>query len=779
MKATTSDKNSAIWATATRWLIGLLIGLLAAACSTTSKLAEGDVLYTGVKKISYHESETKIDGGVKEDIFTAVNVKPNNPLYSPYYRTPFPFGLMIYNHIDEDATGLKGWIYRHFASKPVLIRRVNPQARVEMINTILRNNGYFTSSASYTLNQGKNPKKAKITYDINVTPPYTLGNIQYLNSNTPIANMIDSLARANHYLRTGSRYCLDSLSAVRIDITNFLRNRGYYYYRPEYIQYLADSVQEEGVIHLRLVESGDIPNNARIKYLTNNVTATVISDNATGVADTVQTDRCLLIRYNPVHIQDGTIPSCIRTRKGRVFRVNSIDRTQAALSRLGIFSTIDIQVTPLDSITPQGDGLLDLAINCQLDKPWEVKFELQGTSKSNSFMGPGAEIGLTHKNAFGAGEKFSLNLHGDYEWQTGGTGEYHDADFNSYEFGLDARLSYPRLLAPKFLYPSRRYTNWTRLSLGANLVNRPDFFKMAQISTAFTWQWHANRHSSHELTPFSLTYNKLLSTTETFDSAMYDNPALQQSFDDVFIPKIEYTYIYDADITSRDHITFTGNVSEAGNLFSCLWSLCGSHDEKHLFGTYFSQYVKGQAQLVWTRKMNFIVGSTLVSRIAVGAIHAYGNSYEAPFREQFYVGGANSVRAFAVRTLGPGSYHPVFKDRYTYYDQSGTFKLEANVEYRFPILGYFKGAVFLDAGNIWLLEEEDYREGGQLKLKNLPRELALGTGLGLRFDMSMLVVRADLGIGLHAPYDTGVSGYFNMPSFKDAIAFHLAIGYPF
>ena len=761
--------------------IGLLLAtvaalLLASSCSTTKKLGENDVLYTGVKHLKYHEDSVKADAGMKDDIFTAINVRPNNPLYSPYYRTPFPFGLMIYNNIDENATGFKGWLYKHFAAKPVLIKRVNPQTRVDMINTILRNNGYFTSSASYQLHPSSNPKKAKISYDVNINPPYTIGNVEYMGSNEPVLQMVDSLARVNHYLQTGSRYCLDSLAAVRIDITNYVRNQGYYFFRPEYIQYLADSVQDKGVIHMRLIPSGDIPNNAKMRYLVNDITASVVNDDAVGEADTVETRNCTLIRYEPVYIKDRVIPSCIRARKGRVFRVNSIDRTQAALSRLGIFSTVDIQVNPLDSITPDGDGLLDLAIYCQLDKPWEVTFEMHGSSKSNSFIGPGIEAGASHKNAFGAAEKFSVDIYGDYEWQTSG-GDYKGSDLDSYEFGIEAKLDFPRLIAPKFLYPSRRYTNWTRLSMSADLMNRPGFFKMAQFNMAATWEWHGSRYSSHVLTPFKLTYNKLISSTDEFKAAMEGNKALEQSFMDVFIPKIEYTYTYDRDLTPRDHITLTAGIAEAGNILSGIWSIFKAKGTKELFGTPFSQFVKAQAQVVWTRR--FGIESALATRVFMGAVHAYGNWDEVPYREQFYVGGSNSIRAFAVRTIGPGSYHPAYRDRYTYYDQTGTFRFEANTEYRFPILGYFKGAIFLDAGNIWLLKEDDHRTGGQLKMKNFFDELALGTGVGLRFDMSMLVVRADLGIGIHAPYDTGKSGYYNIPKFKDGLAFHLAIGYPF
>ena len=755
----------------------LLLALLASSCSTTKKLGENDVLYTGVKYLKYHEDNVKVDEGVKTDIFTAINVRPNNPLYSPYYRTPFPIGLMIYNNIDEDATGFKGWLYKHFAAKPVLIKRVNPQARVDMINTILHNNGYFTSSATYQLHPSSNPKKAKISYDVNINPPYTIGNVQYIGGGEPLLELLDSLARENRYLKTGSRYCLDSLNAVRIDITNAVRNRGYYFFRPEYIQYLADSIQDKGIIHLKMIEAANIPNNANRRYLTHDITATVVNDDGTGEADTIITRNCTLIKYEPVHIKDNVIPECIRTRKGRYFRVNSIDRTQVALSRLGIFSTVDIQVEPLDSITPQGDGLLDLNIYCQLDKPWEVTFEMHGSPKDNSFIGPGVKMGATHKNAFGAGEKFSVDIYGDYEWQTGG-GSYKGSDLDSYEFGIEGKLDFPRLLAPKFLYPSRRYANWTRFSLSADMMNRPDWFKMVQLSAAATWEWHTNRYSSHVLTPFRLTFNKVISSSAQFDTTMKYNPALFESFKRVFIPKIEYTYTYDRSVTYNDHITLTAGVAEAGNIMAGVWSIFKSEGTKELFGTPFSQFVKVHGQVVWRRLLGDV--STLATRVFLGAVHAYGNSNELPYREQFYAGGSNSVRAFSAHTIGPGSYYPGDSVRNAYYNHTGTFKFEANAEYRFPILGYFKGAVFLDAGNVWLLKDDDKRPGGKLSFKKFFDQLALGTGFGLRFDMSMLVVRADVGLAIHAPYDTGKSGYFNIPAkFKDIVAFHLAIGYPF
>lgn len=762
------------------WLVAAVVALLATSCSTTSRLAEGEILYTGVKKLTYHQDSVKLEPAVKDQIFSVINVKPNNPLYSPYLRTPFPVGLWVYNHWDADSKGLKGWLYKHLVARPVTISRVNPDTRTDMINTLLRNNGYFTSSASYTLNQGKNPKKAKISYDVYVNEPYRIGEVTYLEVRNELDRLIDSLARADNYLKTGSRYCLDSLNAVRVDIVNHLRNRGYYYYRPEYLQYLADSVQQQGVIDLKLIESPDIPNMAERHYITGDITALVQPNRGGGVPDTVVMNNCTLIKMMPVRVRDHVINRNIVARKGRPFRVGSMDITQLALSRLGIFSNIDMQVIPQDTILPNGDGVLDLDIFCTLDKPWEVKLEVQGTSKSNSFLGPGLEMALTHANAFGGGERFAAKLKGSYEWQTGKGSSYKNSDFNSYEFGLDLSLALPRLLAPRFVDRSRRYVNWTRFALNASIMNRPKFFKMLQLGGSFTWEWHANRHSLNEFTPFKLTYHKLLSRSEAFDSVMRQNPAISMSFMDVFIPQMQYTYTYENDF-GRNHLVWRASATEAGHIFSGIWDLAGRHHRKTMLGTAFSQFLKAETQVVWTRHLTD--KASVVGRVYLGAAYSTRDSLEVPYREQFYIGGANSVRAFTVRTIGPGSFHPAERSIYDYFDQTGTFKFETNWEYRFPIFGYFNGAVFLDAGNIWLLTLDDYdrewRPGGKLKLKNFFKELAVGTGLGIRFDMQMLVVRADLGIGLHLPYETSNKGWYNIPRFKDGLAFHLAIGYPF
>jgi len=756
--------------------VALTLGIVA--CSTTSRLAEDEVLYTGVKKLNIEPAadSIRLEESVADGIASAINVAPNNSLVSPYIRHPFPVGLWVYNHWSDSAGGLKGWLYKKLVEQPVLISTVRPTNRVEMINTVLHDNGYFDSNASYQLiYSGKNKKKAKIQYDVKVNEPYVLSSVGYLNGNTEITNKIDSLARRNSYLRPGSRYSLDSLNAVRVDITNRLRNRGYYYFRPEYIEYLADSTLRKGKIVLRMTMASGIPSAALRKYSVGNITTRISRYQGGGVADTTEMNRKgILVKMNPVRLRKSALESKISFRKGKVLSVRDMDRTQSNLSGMGIFNAINIEVAPIDSLRP-GQSQLDVDINCTMDRPIEAKIEAQLTSKSNSFIGPGLSLGVAHKNIFGGAEVLNTDLRASYEWATGGKA-IEGYDYNSYEFGLSSTLTIPKLLAPKFIDRSRRYQNYTKFSLSADLLNRPSFFKMVQFSAGATWQWHAGRHSLNELTPLRLTYTKLLKTTEAFDNTMNSNPAVYESFRNQFVPMMQYNYTYDRPF-GADNLTFNLQFTEAGNVFQGIWSLAGVKGEKKMFGTPFSQFVKLQTSAVYSHT---IVGEhKIVSRFLIGAAHAYGNSSQVPYSEQFYIGGANSIRAFAVRSVGPGGYLPATDNANGYYDQTGTFKLEMNLEYRFPLFSYLKGAMFVDAGNIWLLKNDENRPGGQFRFSSFADQLAVGTGVGLRFDMDMLVIRGDLGYAIHAPYDTGKRGYFNMPSFKKSLAFHLAIGYPF
>ncbi len=396
------------------------------------------------------------------DLKKTINVTPNNPLpfklIVPYWRSPLPIGLWVYNNWNDSAKGLKGWLYRKLVEQPVLISDVRPEVRVKMLEDILDNNGYFGSKASYELlYDKKNDKKARISYNLDVSRPYPIDSIIYLqNDSSSLCNFIDSLARKSKYLVKGERFCVDSLVAERIRITNRLRNRGYYYFRPDYIEFLADSTITPKKIALKLTLADNVPREATLQYRVGNVYTVVErqSNRKPGIPDTLRTERGQLVIMRPARLRAGLVPSRITFRKGRLFSVRNVDRsTQTRLSRLGIFSSIQVQPVPAD--TSLTDPKLDVYITCKFDRPLEASIEVNAASKSNSYLGPGLILGLTNYNIFGGAEKLSVQFNANYEWQTGGE---RSSVFNSYEFGLTGSLAFPRLLAPRFIPQSHRET---------------------------------------------------------------------------------------------------------------------------------------------------------------------------------------------------------------------------------------------------------------------------------------------------------------------------------
>lgn len=755
--------------------IGIIAAALVSSCSTTRRIPADEILYTGIKsfKVSAPDS-VRIPSGMITTIKSQVNVAPNNYWKLVGWRYPFPLGLWVYNNWPNPPKGFRHWLYEKLVEEPVLVSDVRPEVRTHMIEQILDNNGYFRGTATYSLVQGKNPKKAKILYDITPGPAYPISGVQLLPDSTVLGALIDSLALSDSYLKSERpRYSTDSLSIARTRITNALRNRGYYFFRPEFIEYLADSIAKPGEIELKMMLASNVPKIALQPYTTGKVTVHVARNQGGGEPDTVEMARATLIQMMPSKLRRKIIDECVSFRPGRRFAVRSMDRTQSNFARLGIFNNIDINAVP--DTSDMAARRLNVDIYATFDEPLETSLEVNASSKSNSYIGPGMTFGVTNKNMFGGGEQLSVKLTGTYEWQTGSG---RRSIFNSYEIGLTGSLAFPRLLAPRFVPRSRYDLNWTRFQLNADLLNRPHYFKMAQFNASINYDWRLRRHVSNTLTLFKLTYTNLLHTTHDFDSIMTANPAVAQSFKSQFIPQMIYTYVYDRAFGRDNTLNWQFSVQEAGNIFWAIYQACGKKGEKELFGTPFSQFVKGQTQLVWGRRLG-MGDHWLVSRVAVGAAHAYGNSSQVPYSEQFYVGGANSIRAFTVRSIGPGSYRAAPGQTDDYFDRTGTFKFEANVEYRFPIAGPLHGALFLDSGNVWLLKDDPMRPGGTLRGKSFLRDLALGTGVGLRLDISMLVIRGDLGIGIHAPYDTGKRGYYNMKSFGNSLAFHLAIGYPF
>lgn len=818
----------------------LPMAALLAACSTTKNLAEGEQLYIGIDKITYGGKQQKtaddiatdsagvitsignaveavgevLKGGtisdavdkfdkprheltaeekrelkarrkaeseafaeVKEEVEAVLAYAPNNALFgSSSLRSPLPVGLWLYNGLVDSKSGLGKWIFKTFAATPVYVSTVSPEVRARVASNTLHNYGYFGGSVDYSVLTQRNPKKAKIAYNVYAGRVHRLDSIAYMN----FQGTADSLIRATErqrLLHKGDAFSVVRLSGEQTRIEKLLRENGYYYYTAANTTYRADTLLRPGLVQLRVAPAADLAARATRQW---RIGHTYISMRR---ADTEALDRNVTFRDVTFSFAGDKMPlrpnlwrRAIVHKQGDLYRLSDANATLEKLGAMGVFSQMDVNYMPHD--TASTCDTLDVYVTAVLDKPYNSSFEMNATMKSNQQVGPGISYSIDKRNAFRGGEKASWKIFGSYEWQTRSGGGRGSSLLNSYELGTELSLEFPRLMVP-FLNQRRiRSASSTTFALSADWKNRAGFFQMLTFGGNITYKWQPNSTTQHELTAFSLDYDKIIHKTATFDSIMTANPALYVSMRDQFVPSMGYTFTYAAASTHRNPVWLQLSVKQAGNITSGIYAAAGkgfSRKDKNLFGSPFAQFVKATAEAHETFRINSRL--SLATRLFAGAVYSYGNSNHAPYSEQFYVGGANSVRAFAVRSIGPGRYRSD-NSKYAYIDQTGDFKLEANAELRAHLFGSLHGAVFLDAGNVWLLRRDESRPGGELSGKNL-RHIAVGTGAGLRYDLEFLVLRLDFGVGLHAPYETSKSGFYNLERFKDGFAFHFAIGYPF
>lgn len=770
------------WIPAYRFFVCFWIGLCCMACSTTKNLPEGEVLYTGIRKIEVTDKDpSKAGDEALSEVEGALKYPPNNALLgSSSVRFPLPVGLWIYNAFVNKEGKVSRWIFKRFAAKPVFISTVNPEVRTKVAYNLLRENGYFDGSTSFeVLPDKKNDRKAKIRYDVEMGHPYTYDSIQYAH----MRHRIDTLIQSTLYetvLHKGDNFNAANLENERNRISKMLRNNGYYYFRPDYVVYQADTLLVPGKVSLRVVRKEQVPRIALRPWKIGSISYHLHGFYNEQPMDSMFYKDLTIYYEGKLRVRPGVLYNRLKFQQGDLYTQDKQDKTQTAISSLGIFRYAEMQFAPRD--TSRRTDILDLEIQTVYDLPLDGEFEVNVTTKSNDQTGPGAVFGLTKRNMFGGGEIFGVQLKGSYEWNTGNRVDGGSASLNSYEIGLSTTLSVPKLLFPGFIHKEYTYPASTNFRLYADWLNRAGYFRMLSFGGSAVYDFQPMLVSRHSITAFRLSYNLLQHTTSDFDDITDENPALYQSLQSQFIPMMGYTYTYDdGQVPGRkNHFWWQTSVSQAGNVINALYSIGkkGYNEEgKELFNNPYAQFIKGTSEIRYT--FNLDRNQAIATRMMAGAIYSYGNARVSPYSEQFYVGGANSIRAFTIRSIGPGSFVPDPDSKWAFFDQTGDFKFEANVEYRFRIMGDLHGAVFMDTGNVWLLREDPNRPGGRLKDSSFFKELALGTGAGLRYDLNFLIIRFDVGVGLHVPYDTGKGGYYNIPEFKKGMGYHLAVGYPF
>ncbi len=760
--------------------VASLLALLSVitSCSTTSNLREGEILYTGIKTIEVSGNDGT-DGAADalDEVNAALKQKPNGSFFGSSKLTyPWPsFKLFLFNKYKNSKKKFGKWVFKNFAKAPVLISSVNPEMRSLAATNLLHDYGYFNGEVSYELvPDKKNDKKSRISYFVNMGQGYSIDTVIYEGFNQEVDSLIKRTLRRSK-LKPGSQFNVLSLEEERQRISTLLRRRGYFYFVPSYIEFLGDTLSNEGKVSIKVMQRAGLNDMVKRKWEIGGLTVNLRGYNNEPPTDSVVYKDMKIFYEGKLKVRPPILYSKIKDKKGDTYSQFTQQKTQEALGRLNIFRYTEIQYIPEDST----GNTLNRVINASFDYPLNGEFEMNVKSKSNNYVGPGASFSVTRKNLFGGGEALSLTLNGSYEWQTN-VRESGQA-INSYEFGIDLAIDFPRVIFPKMLERDFNYPASTKFYTHFNQTNRATYFKMLTLGGGAEYKFRPSSKHQHAVTPFKLDFNLLQSTTAKFDSISNANPALYLSLADQFVPSMSYAYTYDnTSLRKRGIVWLQTSLTSSGNLLSCFYAMAGkrfSETDKALLGNPFSQFTKLTVELRYNYRIKR--KQSIALRLMGGIAYAYGNAVVVPYSEQFYVGGANSIRAFTVRSIGPGRYKLEGDNKYSYIDQTGDVKLEANIEYRFNIFGDLNGAVFLDAGNVWLVRPDEARPGAEFTFKDIYDNIALGTGVGLRYDLDILVLRLDMGIGLHVPYDTGKDGYYNLENFKSGLGIHFAIGYPF
>ncbi len=776
-------------------LFAFLLTCSFSACSIRSYQKDGDVLYTGIKSIDIvgDKSSREADRAL-ELAEEQLAYPPNNSILgSSSMRWPWPlYAPWLYLRFANSKTWVGKSLYR-LGRKPVWIRDVNPALRAKVSERILGEHGFLSAEIqSKVIPNPKDSLEAKVAYKIRLGNLYYLDSVSYLDS-IPLNDSVSLKHSDISRLRSGQSYSINSLLEDRNALSHKLREEGFYYFNPSYITYEADSLRMKERLQLRAQLKPDLSSEVMRPWRIDRVRLRFLEDRETVEQDlqfdTISIDNRITAYYQKrLPIRKKVLNARLALRPDSLYRFSKEDLMLKSLMGLGAFSGVELYYSPhdLDTLRPGAKGSMDMTVLLRPDKLWDISLGGQFVHKTTDFIGPGATLTLNRRNLLGGGEVLGFSAHANYEWQIGNRFlDKNTSYLNSYKFGFDASLSLPTLLIPGWINRYYPYNVSTTFKLSAQRLNRAGYYGLNTMSLAMSYDYQPTEQSSHNFKVLGVDYTQLATTTTYFDEILKLNPSLQLSLSSQLIPSIAYTYTWHKKVgtTLKNDLWLRASASQAGNLTKSIFLLFGKkfNDSQKILGVPYAQFVKLAAELRYTKYIDRY--QSLATRLSLGAIYSYGNMLRAPYLEQFYIGGANSIRAFTVRSLGPGRFRNQANTSYTFMDHVGETKLEMNLEYRRALTQSLELALFIDAGNVWLLRPDRDREGGSLGelkgVKDFLNQIAVGTGVGLRYDFSYLLVRLDAGIGLHLPYETGKKGWYNIPKFSDGFGFHLAIGYPF
>ena len=745
----------------------LLLGTIQS-CSIKKYIPQDQLLYTKGRLQLESDAAVRDLNTIHNELGELLKPEPNTKIFGAY------LGLWAHYKAKEEKPGfMVRFLNRKFGEEPVYLSDVDMAKTEELLNNRLENRGFFRSVIESSIKE--RPKKAVISYEVGLKKPYILETFRLENDSLPISEDIQK-SLTNTLIKPGMRYDLQRFKLERERIDQDLKAKGYYNFNADFLIFEADTngyKDKRFDLFLRLKK--DVPKKSTVPYQINSIK---IFPNYNMATDSLAKDTLLLsgmeFIQDPEFFKPKRMAPYILLDQGRTYSPQSSRLTSNRLASIGTYKFVNIRYeedhTDMDT---NGYSKLDAYIYLSPLNKRTLRAELQAVAKSNNFAGPTLSLNYSDRNLFRGGETLSITGHLGYETQLAGK---NSAGLSSTQFGLKSELIFPRLLSPiKFTKRFKYAVPKTKIGLGMEFLNRSKLYGLNSFSSIFGYSWNENRFVFHELNPISINYVKLYKTTPEFDTILDNNPFLKSSFDQRFIAGLTYSFTYNelVDQNKKNALFFNANLDLAGNSLSLFDNSPDDNGINTFLGLEYAQYAKMDIDL----RYHLGIGRSqkLIGRIFGGIGLPYGNSVTLPFSKQYFSGGPYSVRAFRIRSLGPGSYASTADDTGSFFDQSGDIRLEANLEYRFPIYSFLKGAIFADAGNVWLTKENTTLPGGKFT-SNFINELGIGVGAGVRVDIQNFVIRFDLAAPIQKPF-LPEGQRFDFDLSQPILNF--AIGYPF
>lgn len=750
-------------------LWGLVLAM--SGCSVTKTVPQGDRLYLGadiVWKGDKQPDRQDLEAGMDD----RVSPKPNARVLG------IPVRLMLYNlgHKPK-GKGLNYLLREKWGRPPVLASQAHPDYTRKLLESYVEDNGFFQAAVAGRLDT-VGSRKARATYTVTPGTRYYIDSVSYqTDTTTRLGALINRGARFS-FLHPGKPYSLETIKEERSHIANHLKNQGYYYFTPDDLIVLVDS-SHKGKVHLMVRVKDSIRRSAVMAYRLRHVRLYPNYD----LKDTSALTKTGVM-YKDLEIVDPDslfkpylFDRSVFLRPDSLYRIRYHTNTLSRLMNLGTFKFVTSRFTRVRDTT----GLLDVQLLMTPYPKHALQFDLTGNSRSNNYVGSQISISAKNRNWLRAADLLEMNVSGGFETQVGGKRQIAD---DAYNLSGGISVTIPKFYVPGFhIRPSTGYVPRTKIGVNYEYLRNPGLYTLNGFNFQFGYQWKQSRYLTHTLNPVDISYVLPSHTTAAFDSLIAVDPAQREAIQKQFILGTDYTITFSNQQAHRTHTYYaSGNIDVAGNLAGLVIGGGGSPGGKQLFGTTFAQYLRLSADIrdYWQVNRN----DQWVNRVFAGYGMPYGNSTSLPFVKQFFNGGSNSLRGFRARTLGPGTYDST-ENKYLA-NEAGDIKVEFNSEFRAKLFGIVNGAVFFDAGNIWLNRSDPNRPGGEFHFSNFMSQMAADAGVGLRIDASILIVRFDLAFPLREPYlpegerwvirdiDFGSSTWR-----KNNLILNIAIGYPF